>query len=290
MKTRNIFYISALGALLTTVAQADVLFSTGFTSSSTTTDTIAFNGTTTSVGQHGITGAGSNANANFWTVTDATKVDVGGANLVTNGTNAWGNASGSSGDRIFKGELFATSTSFGILNAGAQAVRIPGSTNTAANAFQFNNSGNHDGYINMIFEVKSGNIFDNLSVGFKGGTASTAGVFDNNDAAQNGNYNVSLFNLDSNGLMGSEYKFYESPKAFGAGAGVAVTATASDAAHQITSGLYLLQIQLTGKTQTQRFTIDDLSFNGTAYSAVPEPTSALAGLLIGSGLLRRRRA
>ena len=42
----------------------------------------------------------------------------------------------------------------------------------------------------------------------------------------------------------------------------------------------------TGSYSTSYFTLNG---NSLQFTAIPEPTSALAGLLLGAGLLRRRR-
>jgi hypothetical protein len=88
----------------------------------------------------------------------------------------------------------------------------------------------------------------------------------------------SIFDWDfgSTGVLGSTYTLVTATGGFGSGA--AEFFASNFTYSNLSSGL------------TGTFSISGSNLQFTTFSAIPEPTSALAGLLIGAGLLRRRRA
>ena len=147
----------------------------------------------------------------------------------------------------------------------------------------FNASSANDGRFNVLFEIKSGT-YDSWSIQFNYGTASTGGIWTaNQTAVQNGTADVDIYSVAGNGALSL------TPVTFTgvglSGTGPLANLSATNFSQSLTSGNYLLSISLTGKTQVQRYTIDNL-----VVSAVPEPG---AWVLLAFGMttvlvLRRR--
>lgn len=272
----------ASAALLCGVADtsAAVLLSTGF-STPTGTDGIPYTDATT---------PGDNGNKTVgwvgtsWTVGNAALVDLKQVTSVTFGNFTWGSAA----DTIKAGEFWTTLGGGDHIDGNNSSIRHTGATTPL---IQFNSSsvGNSslaaepDGtaIFNLVFEAKSA--IEDLAVSLRAGTAQTSGSFDNNTAAQNGNFNIRIVDATN---TASGFDFYATSQAIGAGAGPVVNAV-DQSATQLAAGTYVLQIVLSGKTSGQRYSIDDFAFSA---NAVPEPVS-LGLLALGAGaLVRRRRA
>lgn len=285
--TRTIAALAAPLLWMTTAAQpahAGVLLSTDF--STTTSDNVVhFDGTTTN------TGAGIGTITN-WSVADASKVDVVEVTTFTVGSNTFGSGS----DTVKRGEWVTMLDGGAYTTGGASPITANRRINNTIN-LQFNASavGNSSatapasvGIFAFVFEVKAGESYDHLSATFDMGTGNTSGGWYSATAAQNGSYNVRILGVDN----ATDFSFYNSPQAAGptTGSNPVVPYTATAAAPTGTAldpGIYLLQVQMSNKTQNQRYTIDNFSFSA---EVVPEPATlavAAAGALL---LLPRRRA
>jgi hypothetical protein len=289
--TRNPMFLAAAacgliaGSWAAGPAQAGVLFSTGWDNPTATgTDSVLIAGTARGIA---ITGGGSNlvSPSGFWTVTDATTVDLSSITSFTapasiTGTTdvVYGATSGS--DILRKGAVFTTLNSF--VDPAGTGANIRYATNTGVWRPQFNVSSINNGYFNVLFEIKPGSDpLDNWTVSFNYGTAQTNGSWDNNTAAQNGTVTATIYRVNATtGVLESPFTF----NTFNAsGAGPLATLSATSATASLSAGNYLLSIQLsTAKTSGQRFTIDNLAVSA---EFVPEPASlvlfGLGSLLIG---------
>ncbi|GAB4182384.1 MAG: hypothetical protein Fur0032_23420 [Terrimicrobiaceae bacterium] len=278
---------------LTTIAcssQAAVLFSTGWDNpNSTGLDSVRSfntNNSTYTVNTIAITGGGGNnpSPAGFWTVGNSTQVDLSTVSLIkTSGGTEVGAASGN--DRLLKGSVFTTRTDFsysdGAINSG-----IRYATNTGVWAPQLNSSSLSDARFNVLFEIKPTFEFNSWNIAFNYGTAQTNGAWDNNSAAQNGNADVEIYSIAGDGTISLSSLSFNATSLSGSGPLASLDAT--NMSTSLSSGNYLLSILLTGKTKTQRYTIDNLVVNA---SLVPEPTTwaLLAGSLTALVVFRRRR-
>lgn len=295
--TRNpMFLTAAICGLVATCwsagsAQAGVLFSTTWDNPTNTgSDSVAIAATARGIA---LTGGGSDtvSPSGFWTVTDASKVDLSSittftapASITTTTDVVYGAVSGAN---IFrKGAVFTTLKNFVDPSGGGANIRYA-TNNTSVWRPQFNASGVNDGHFNVLFEIKAASDpLDNWSVSFNYGTAQTNGTWDSNTAAENGTVTATIYRVNpSTGVL-------ESPLTFttfnAAGAGPLANLTATSPTSSLSAGNYLLSISLsTAKTRNQRFTIDNLTVSA---EIVPEPASlALFGL--GSALIawRKRR-
>ncbi|GAB4167896.1 MAG: hypothetical protein Fur0032_06040 [Terrimicrobiaceae bacterium] len=213
------------------------------------------------------TGGGSNTASPMWTVANATKVDFKQIDSVTYNGFTWGQSS----DPIRYGSVFTTGTDFGyVIGSSNSNIRYSGTTATEP-LVQFGAGAPASGAFNFVFEIKGGEVLGNLTVKYKAGTASTSGAWHTtNTAANNGNYNVSVHPLDGSGNAGAGFTFYATDQALGAGGGIAVTAT-DQGANSLSAGTYLLRILFFDKTKTERYSIDDVSIEGsTGLPAGPQ--------------------
>lgn len=261
--------------------EAAVLFSTGWDNPTNTgTDSVLITGNATAQGI-AITGNGTNqpSPAGFWTVTDSAKVDLSSVTYITNGTNSVGAASGT--DILRKGAVFTTATDFNyVIGASNSGIRY--ATNTGVWAPQMNATAVNDARFNVLFEIKSGT-YDSWNVQFNYGTAGTNGAWNANTAAQNGTADVDIYSVAGNGTLSLTGVAFNGVSL--SGSGPLANLTATSLSQSLTSGNYLLSISLTGKTQAQRYTIDNL-----VVSAVPEPaTWALLAFSLTTVMVVRRR-
>lgn len=213
------------------------------------------------------TGGGSNTASPMWTVANATKVDFKQIDSVTHNGFTWGQSS----DPIRYGSVFTTGTDFGyVIGSSNSNIRYSGTTATEP-MVQFGAGAPASGAFNFVFEIKGGEPLGNLTVKYKAGTASTSGAWHTtNTAANNGNYNVSVHPLDGSGNAGTGFTFYATNQALGAGGGIAVTAT-DQGANSLSAGTYLLRILFFDKTRAERYSIDDVSIEGsTGLPAGPQ--------------------
>lgn len=272
---RQAHLLAGLAALLCFApvrAQAAVVLSTSF--SSVASDNMAFtDGVTT-------TSYSSGVKDNSWTVTDTSTLDLKEVTSFTLGSYTWGSAS----DTVKKGQwaLYMGDGAYtnGSVNSN-QRINTGGDKNIQFNASGVGNSSQADpgdvAVFSFVFEVKPGASFNQLSATFDMGSGNTSGGWYSATAAQNGFFNIRILGLDN----ATDFSFYNTPQA--AGAGGPYTATATDqTGSTLNPGTYLLQIRLSDKTQNQRYTIDDFSL-----SAVPEP-AALALLTLGGVLMLPR--
>jgi hypothetical protein len=246
---------------------ADVVLSTNF--STTTGDNVnVYDGSTTTARSVGV--------ISNWTVADAAKVDVAQVTSFTAGTHIYGNTT----DTVKAGEwvtmLGDGSYQSGTINATR---RVNNAINMQFNSTSVGNSSSaapaNMGIFTFVFEVKQP--INGLSATFDMGTGTTSGGWYTATAAQNGFYNVRIVGIGN----ATDFLFYSSAQA--AGAGAPYNATAVDqTGTTLAAGLYRLEVQMTNKTQNQRYTIDNFSL-----LVVPEP--ATLSLLAFGGLLALRR-
>ncbi len=288
--TRTTLFVTLLA--LGHLTHGAVLFSTGWDNpTSTTVDGVRSYNTSTlayAANSIAITGGGSNgaSPANFWTVTNAAQVDLSSVSLVkASGGIEVGAASGNDG--LFKGSVFTTLMDFsnnnGTLNSGIRYAT--GGTPTNFWAPQSNSSSVNNTRFNVLFEIKSGVSLSQWNIAFNYGTATTAtGVWDTNTATQNGTADVDIYSVAGDGTLSLSSLTFTGVSL--SGSGPLASLNADSMAASLGSGNYLLSIALTGKTNTQRYTIDNL-----VVSAIPEPGSfALVGIAFLSLLGLRRRA
>jgi hypothetical protein len=134
---------------------------------------------------------------------------------------------------------------------------------------------------NLVFSVTTA---FSPEISFRAGTAQTNGTWDNNTAANNGDFEVRISPItlsDNNGTVNFANAVSVGSGEIGAGAGPVVS---TSTIATINPGTYLLEIRLSGQGG-QRASIDDLAL-------IPEPSTyaALIGLLaLGLVAWRRRR-
>lgn len=275
MKKNLLILGLSAGIVLAGSAHAAVLFSTDFTNNtSTSNDGVAVAGTSRTIAW---TGGGGNAAspAGVWTVPDSTKADLYG---LPNGSFTFGGVSYGNGTTnlgVFKGSIFMSGNS--TTTAFVDTINY---SNNATHVIRSNTSAINDTSFAVLFEVKAGaGSLDGWDLSYRYGTFNSA--WDNNTAAANGSTTASLYKMDGSNVMQLVGSF-NSVNLAGAGP----TANLSLSTSAQTAGIYLININMSGKTQTQRYSIDNLSL-----SAVPEPTTwaLLAGGLTALVIFRRRR-
>jgi hypothetical protein len=264
--------VGSSGGLGPVSAYLSANFLSGVTNGST--DSLLFSGDSANKAI-AFTGGGNNAASPMWTVADSAKVDFKQINSVTYNGFTWGQSS----DPIRYGSVFTTGTDFGyVIGASNSNIRYTG-TGATQPLVQFGAGAPASGAFNLVFEVKGTEPLGNLTVKYKAGTASTGGVWNGGaTAAENGNYNVSVHPLDASGNAGTGFTFYASNQSLGAGAGVSVAA-ADQGSNSLAPGTYLLRILFFDKTKAERYSIDDVSIEGsTGLPAGPQvnPGSAPA--------------
>jgi hypothetical protein len=230
-----------------------------------------------------------------WTQTDATVIALRSLDTLTIGAYSWGSA----GTPISAGRMFTTLDG-GAWNTGTGGaagiisnLRATGTTDPTRARFQFNSTSvgatgtaapANVAVWNLLFEVGTGGIAG-LDFSFRAGTAATSGAWDNNTAANNGNYNIRITPVTVTGGNGSAElaNSVSVSGAVGAGAGPTVISSYSSS---LASGVYLVQLEFSSQA-TQRNALGDFQM-----TAIPEPSTyaALLGLMVlGVVALRRRR-
>jgi hypothetical protein len=254
-----------------TVGTTTVLFSTSFNSANATSlDSVTVAGTSRGIAW---TGAGSNlpAAAGFWNVTDAAKVDLYGlpSGTITMGSTTYG--AGSTNTGLQKGAIFTvgnSTSSFAYVDT-INALSMSGDYVARSNASSVN-----DTSFGILFEIKeAAGTFTNWALSYRYGTNGGSWVNNTTTAAQ-GSTTARLYKMDGSNLIDATAEAtFTAVSLTGAGPLASLTSTSS----ALGAGVYLLKIDMYGKTNTQRFTIDDVSLSATSPPANTAPTiSAIA--------------
>ncbi len=266
--------LAALASLAAPFALGEVVFSTGFNAfTNNGADAVKVNGgSDTNIA---VTGAGSNnpSPAGYWTVADATAIDLAGRAFLQIPAVLTGGSAFTYGDvsvansQLKKGAVFTTRGDFTHTNGSVNAqIRYAASTSPHRGYVQLNSSGLHDVRFNVPFEIKPGAApRAGWELSFRYGTGATsADSWHNNSAAQNGSATAQVFAVDpATGLVATSPTL-TFPSVNLAGAGPLATLSALDAGAALGPGHYLLSIHLHGKTRNERYTIDDLSVSAAS--------------------------
>lgn len=257
--------INLNGTALTVTQDADGTFGTGTVS--TLTSTISGTGSLIKEGNSGLTLSGANnytgvTTINAGTLTVNGSLASGSAVTVNSGGTLGGSGTVNGTVAVKSGGIVGPGNSPGILTTGAASFENSSifswelNSNLDGDTVDAGDTGtrgtNYDGLNSSSLTVASGAIFRVVLTG----TADITNPFWDQNQAWNNIFNVS--GSTTNAAIGQLFN------AFG-GSGVDFDGTVSGQG----------QFGFTGSTLT--------------WTAVPEPTSALAGLLLGAGLLRRRR-
>lgn len=264
-------------------AMADVIFSTDWDSpANSNRDSVSITGG--GAQPIAITGGGDNqpSPAGFWTITDAAKVDLSDKTLIQYAASVVGAASGN--DILRKGAVFTTALDFQYTIGSANSQIRYANTGTVIWRPQLNSGSVNDVRFNVLFEIKSGGPYSHWNVQFNYGTADTSGNWYNNTPALNGTADVEIYSVAADGTLSLTSVTF--PDLTLPGAGPLYSQDAENMAAALGNGHYLLSIKLTGKTSSQRYTIDNLQ-----VSAIPEPVAANLIVLGAAALMacRRRR-
>jgi hypothetical protein len=224
------------------------------------------------------TGGGSNqpSPAAWWSVANAAELDLAAparlvfpASLTGGAAIAYGDSPLAAG-RFKKGAVFTTRGDFTHTDGAVNALLRYGTASSPKRGYiQLNNGALRDSRFNLAFEIKPGAAPRlNWSVAFRYGTGNTsAGSWNTNTAAQNGAATAAIHAVDpaTGAVSGSPVLGFGSVSL--AGAGPLANLVALDPGAALGPGLYVLSIRLSGKTSSQRHTLDDLALSADAGSA-----------------------
>jgi hypothetical protein len=235
----------------------------GFTSNGV--DAVRVNGADNSIA---VTGGGSNAAspATQWLVPSPAYLDtLGAARIVAPGGTVYGDAA-LANSQLKQGSVFTTRGDFTFISGTVNAaIRYATGTSPARGYVQVNSTALNDARFNTLFQIKPGApFFSGWELGLRYGTGgTTVDGWHNNTAAQNGSVTAEIYSVDATTGTLSTAPVVTFTSASAAGAGPVVQLAANGTAGLL-PGAYLLSIRSSGKTITQRATIDDIVLSANA--------------------------